>query len=85
MKIRPREDYILLETYEVPREPGKILLPNAPKDTQIYKIISINDEYSHLKESLVYLKSHPRSITQGDKVSYIAELEEIIAVIDKDE
>ena len=77
MKIYPRNEFILLEAYELPKQEGKILLPNAPKDTQLYKVVSGGSNYED--DTLVYLKSQPRVITQGDKKFYLTEFEDIMA------
>ena len=77
MKIEPRNNLILLETYDLPKVEGKIILPNAPKDTQLYKVISGFVENGQV----VYLKGNPNCITQGDKKFYITEEENVIAVV----
>lgn len=80
MKIVPQNEYILLETYEVTREPGKIILPNAPKDTQIYKVIEDHEFYD--VGDLLYLKSYPTTIMQGDKKFYLTEEDNVIAIVE---
>lgn len=79
MKIRPNNSYLLLDTYDVPREQGKIILPSAPKDTQLYKVTSEDGVYE--VGTLLYLKSQPRCLLQGDNKFYIADVEDIIATV----
>ena len=73
-------EYILLETFEVPREQGKIILTNSPKDTQMYKVIYGADHFN--EGTLVYLKCLPTAITQNDKKYYVAEAESVIARVE---
>lgn len=78
MKIEPRNNYLLLETFDLPKEVSKIILPNAPKDTQLYKVISGFVENGQL----VYLKSSPQCVTQGENKHYFTEPENVIAVVE---
>jgi co-chaperonin GroES (HSP10) len=80
MKIKPRNEFILLETFSITKEQGKILLPGSNKDTQIYKVISGGDNIHN--DTLIYLRSQPRLITQGDKTFYLAEAEDIMAMVE---
>ena len=80
MKIEPRNNFILLETFDLPKEQGKLILPNAPKDTQLYKVVSSDDFFD--QDSLVYVKGHPHCITQGDKKFYVTEEENVIARVE---
>jgi hypothetical protein len=78
MKITPKNDFLLLEAYTMPREEGKIILSCATKDTQVYKVIDGFMENGQL----IYLKCQPRMITLGDKVFYMAQEEDVMATVE---
>jgi hypothetical protein len=80
LKIEPKNGYLLLETFDLPKETGKIILPNAPKDTQLYKVVGSDDHYAD--GNLVYLKCSPQCVTQGEKKFYFTEPENVIAVVE---
>lgn len=82
MKLTAKDGFIVLEAYEPPKEEGKILLPNAPKFTQIYRVVG-PDVYKDLKAGeLVYIKGFPTQITSKDRTLYMIEEKDVIAKVD---
>lgn len=83
MNIEPKEGFILLEAYEIPQEipsmPNKIIMPNMPKYTQIYRVVSKGNVFDLNIDDLVYIKGFPTQITQKDKTYYMTEEANIIA------
>jgi hypothetical protein len=80
--IEPREGFILLETYDMPMEQGKLILTaTSVKPTQIYRVLSDRDDSYYCAEELVYLRRYPTPILIKNKQYFIAEEDDVIAKV----
>lgn len=82
MDIKPKDGYILISNYEAPIKKTSVLILDAPKYKQYYKVMQSDMQYK--QDDIVIIRPFCEKV-QVDENLYLLKTDDILAVVDFDE